>query len=203
MITHANTPFNDRIFLVTIQWWGCVEWWVNFFSHHPKDYHCPMVTKYFWSPQQRLSKNIQCTPFLWQPKSFGCHKEGWSRTFRSSQCSQLKIIWSPQRGPTKSLQSPILVAIKIFSITIGGWQNGTRCGDWNVLSPSYHHSFSNGDRIVLVATKGGLSYLLESSHWESSKGFHKNMWHAPFYGDWKNFGHHPTNYDNWMVTIFF
>jgi hypothetical protein len=26
MITHANTPFNDRIFLVTIQWWGCVEW---------------------------------------------------------------------------------------------------------------------------------------------------------------------------------
>jgi hypothetical protein len=29
----------------------------------------------------------------------------------------------------------------------------------NFQSPSYHHYFSDGNQIVLVATKGGLSYV--------------------------------------------
>jgi hypothetical protein len=53
----------------------------------------------------------------------------------------------------------------------------------NFWSPSYHHYFLDGDQIVLIATKGGLSYFLESSRQELSKGSQKNMWHAPFFND--------------------
>jgi hypothetical protein len=53
----------------------------------------------------------------------------------------------------------------------------------NFWSPSYHHYFLNGNRIVLVVRKGGLSHFLESSCLDLSKGSQKNMWHAPFYGD--------------------
>lgn len=34
--TYDTTPFfNDKQILVTIKQWRCVEWWSNFFNHHP------------------------------------------------------------------------------------------------------------------------------------------------------------------------
>jgi hypothetical protein len=83
--------------------------------------------------------------------------------------------------PTKFLCSPILVATESFSITIRGAINmGQGVVTKRFWLPSYRHYFLDGDRIVLVTTKGGLSYFLESSCRELLKGSQKNVT-CPFF----------------------
>ncbi len=50
-------------------------------------------------------------------------------------------------------------------------------------SPAYCHYFLDGDRIVLIPTKGGLPYFLEFFCRDLSKGFQITCGMPPFFGN--------------------
>jgi hypothetical protein len=89
---------------------------------------------------------------------------------------QSKILQPPQKGQSNFFNRPSLWQLKIFLVFHkGGDQNGTRCGNQKKLSPSYHHYFLNGDRIISIATKGRLSFFLENSCQKSLRGSKKKV----------------------------
>ncbi len=67
---------------------------------------------------------------------------------------------------------------KHFSCHKGVTEMGQGVATKNFQSPSYHHCFSNGNWIALIAIKGGLSFFGKVFVETCQKVF-KKMWHAP------------------------